>query len=835
MNKSFFIIPALIILIQCGGTSGKLGQEPKEILIDFTDPVVSFSLSASDYEYRLIVYSETADGLLPVYGPVELASYNADTNTYSARADDLLFGSYYAEVWLVKVTGEGDGLPISKTGFTLNLTENEQAIGLGGPEWDDSAFDEDADGLSNQEELSLATDPYEEDSDGDGVSDSVDAFPLDGSEAYDFDGDGFGDSHDSDIDNDGLTNTREAEIGTDPIRPDSDFDTLLDGLDNCPLDSNLSQDDLDADGIGDECDSDRDGDGVSDEAENSRGSSPILIDTDGDGAFDAVDLFPTNASDSLDNDNDGVGNNADTDDDNDGVTDSAETVSGLNPNVADTDGDGVSDKIDNCGLLVNPGQSDNEHDGFGDDCDDDDDNDSLTDSEETVIGEDGFITNARSADSDGDGFKDNLDNCPNDDNITQADGDTDGFGAACDCDDANVAINQLSQDDPDPQTIDANCDGIDGDRYESIFVSVSGTFAAYQTSYGSPTSDLQGALVVAAESGQVVLISEGDFNIGELSVPDGISVYGGYSTTFLDRDVLAQSHETRLINPGLDDNGAVLTLSELNGGVRFGGITFMSNSQESLQTGLFIENSAATIENCEFPGFVDADTEYLLMVSDSEVNLRGNRFYGQAVAASTAIFAENSELNFINNLLDMGDADHTRGLELNEVTGVISNNTIDGGRHSLGSSYGVIFSGGTQTFTNNLFITQNDRNQSGLFCSGLTPDDEVTLENNVFLRMTSRPFNYPAFIQCDGTALYSNSELEGSDVLNADGNIVESNVSETILTSYVDSSNLYAPVTGSPLIDAGINTNAESDGSVTYDLQGTSRVLDSYDIGAIEL
>ncbi|XOV89507.1 MAG: FG-GAP-like repeat-containing protein [Pseudomonadota bacterium] len=48
------------------------------------------------------------------------------------------------------------------------------------------------------------------------------------------------------------------------------------------------------------------------------------LDTDGDGIVDTSDAFPFDASESLDTDNDGIGNNADNDDDNDGLSDSEE-------------------------------------------------------------------------------------------------------------------------------------------------------------------------------------------------------------------------------------------------------------------------------------------------------------------------------------------------------------------------------------------------------------------------------------------------------------------------------------------------------------------------------
>ncbi|MEP3837558.1 MAG: cadherin repeat domain-containing protein, partial [Algibacter sp.] len=47
--------------------------------------------------------------------------------------------------------------------------------------------------------------------------------------------------------------------------------------------------------------------------------------------------------------------------------------------IVDTDGDGISDANDNCPETPNPDQADNDGDGTGDICDDDDDNDDIPD------------------------------------------------------------------------------------------------------------------------------------------------------------------------------------------------------------------------------------------------------------------------------------------------------------------------------------------------------------------------------------------------------------------------------------------------------------------------
>lgn len=66
------------------------------------------------------------------------------------------------------------------------------------------------------------------DSDGDGVGDNSDDFPTDPHETTDTDGDGVGNNADSDDDGDGLSDLEELSLGTDPLLEDSDSDGLSD-------------------------------------------------------------------------------------------------------------------------------------------------------------------------------------------------------------------------------------------------------------------------------------------------------------------------------------------------------------------------------------------------------------------------------------------------------------------------------------------------------------------------------------------------------------------------------------------------------------------------------
>ena len=90
----------------------------------------------------------------------------------------------------------------------------------------DSVVDSDMDGLTDQEELELGSDPENPDTDGDGI--------IDGSDP---------DLVDEDTDRDGLTDREEEELGTDPENPDTDGDGIIDGADPDHVDQDDDEDD----------------------------------------------------------------------------------------------------------------------------------------------------------------------------------------------------------------------------------------------------------------------------------------------------------------------------------------------------------------------------------------------------------------------------------------------------------------------------------------------------------------------------------------------------------------------------------------------------------------
>ncbi len=279
---------------------------------------------------------------------------------------------------------DGDGVGDKEDDLPLDPTETTDTDSDG--QGDNTDPDDDNDGLSDIDEASIGTDSLKADSDEDGTSDSLDSFPLDPTESVDTDNDGIGDNADTDDDNDGISDVDEISIGTNPNYKDTDGDGVEDSLDKFPfnayesgdhdndgLGNNVDKDD-DNDGLYDEKEKDygtdflnpdTDGDGITDGDEVKLGLDPTSRDTDGDGVWDKQDALPLDPRDSTNFDGTGLGDNLDPDDDNDGVSDRDEKELGTNPKNADTDGDGLSDSAE-IQIGTDPLAYDSDGDGLDD-------------------------------------------------------------------------------------------------------------------------------------------------------------------------------------------------------------------------------------------------------------------------------------------------------------------------------------------------------------------------------------------------------------------------------------------------------------------------------------
>lgn len=217
--------------------------------------------------------------------------------------------------------------------------------------------DRDGDGLSDTYEESIGTDPLNPDTDGDGLSDS-DELNLHRTDPLK-----------TDSDDDRLTDMEEVTKKTDPTKPDTDGDGLTEGEEF-------------AHGT-DPFDPDSDKDGLTDGEEvHTWHSDPLRSDSDADGISDLEEIRVHKTDPrSQDSDNDGLG-------------DRRELELRSNPAVADTDGDGLSDGEEIHRYKTDPLKADSDADG-------------SPDGMEISAGSD-----PARRDSDSDGIVDGEDGCP---------------------------------------------------------------------------------------------------------------------------------------------------------------------------------------------------------------------------------------------------------------------------------------------------------------------------------------------------------------------------------------------------------------------------------------
>lgn len=387
---------------------------------------------------------------------------------------------------------DGDGAPTASEGAPSQDTDDD-----GIPDYLDD--DDDGDGRPT------ASEDANEDGDGNPVTNPTD---LDGDGIPDYlDADDTGGPA-GDADGDGLSNDEEAQLGTDPQNPDTDGDGVGDGdevaADTDPLD-NRSFADADADFVPDAVEADdgtdphdaasfadSDGGGTADHVETTIYAIYELAptdtadpqddrrDLDGDGLPDRLEIVegsdPTDAGSptangGADDDSDGVSNaieswlatlginsvDAISDLDRDIYPDAGEVKLGLNPLRAserDSDGEGVPDIIEALAGLDIDAATDSDGDG-------------VPDARELALGFDFLDANLPVAngglDDDGDGVSNAIESVlrllgASDDTDETTDSDDDGIG---DADEIRSGTDPLHDEQPVPW-IELRQEGVGG-------------------------------------------------------------------------------------------------------------------------------------------------------------------------------------------------------------------------------------------------------------------------------------------------------------------------------------------------------------------------------------
>ena len=338
-------------------------------------------------------------------------------------------------------------------------------------------IDNDVDGIGDVcDNCAFDQNADQSDGDGDSVGDVCDVCPDD--PLNDIDGDGV--CGDVDVCPDDPAKTADAgQCGCGVAETDSDADGTADCNDQCVSDANktevgecgcgVADTDSDGDGTADCVDADDDNDGISDTEEITCASDPLnALST-----CEVCDGVDNDLNDGIDEgfpntDGDGAANCIDIDDDNDGISDVNETTCGSDPLIAVSTCE-VCDGVDNdLNEGIDEGFTDNDNDGEADCVDTDDDNDGNTDDEEGACGSEPLNADSTCEECDG------IDNDLND-GIDEGFDDTDSNGMA-DCIDEDDDDDGIIDDEEvacgsDPLNADSTCeecDGIDNDLNDGI-------------------------------------------------------------------------------------------------------------------------------------------------------------------------------------------------------------------------------------------------------------------------------------------------------------------------------------------------------------------------------
>lgn len=292
------------------------------------------------------------------------AEPRAEGNATNSRLSDELVsveGSSAASTWLFGANNDDDE---RVTSFVL---VSEQ---------DDSDCDNVLDQTDNCPAIANTA---QTDGDNDGHGDECDNCPaIANADQRDLDGDGIGDACDSDRDGDGIPNDVEQQIGTNPDLADSDGDGIGDATETSANGSAgpFTAIDTDGDGVIDARDLDSDNDCLPDAQEPATYRDATQPGAANDNCGGATPVCNTNTGVCWD----GVTPDADGD----GIPDAVEITLGTNPNNSDSDGDGIPDGVEtsqsgNAGPYT---AIDTDGDGIIDALDLDSDNDCLPDAEE---------------------------------------------------------------------------------------------------------------------------------------------------------------------------------------------------------------------------------------------------------------------------------------------------------------------------------------------------------------------------------------------------------------------------------------------------------------------
>jgi hypothetical protein len=116
--------------------------------------------------------------------------------------------------------------------------------------------------------------------------------------------------------------------------------------------------------------------------------------------------------------------------------------------------------------------------------------------------------------------------------------DGDGFSVdQGDCNDGDAAIKPGASDDPDAAFVDTNCDGIDGTKTASVFVSQLGFNGPNCGEFTSPCQTITHGITRALSMQRSRVLIGGGIYVEAVVLRDGVNLHGGYNSDFTARSL----------------------------------------------------------------------------------------------------------------------------------------------------------------------------------------------------------------------------------------------------------------------------------------------------------